>query len=136
MRKGEVKRIGPEVALWQGLGTGDGETLAALIGQVELMVGIDSGPGHVAGATETPTLIAWVRHHPVQYYGLSPNVTHLVPRDHARWIRGSREAGLKYFEKRYAHRVCGGSWREELPRWVGERLEGGRVGGDIIRAGR
>jgi ADP-heptose:LPS heptosyltransferase len=39
--------------LWGGTGTGDAETLAALIEQCVLMIGVDSGPLHVAGATTT-----------------------------------------------------------------------------------
>lgn len=65
--------------LWGGTGTGDAEMLAALIGQCEMMIGVDSGPLHVAGATETPTLGIWKGHHPIQFYDLCPNVVHLVP---------------------------------------------------------
>ncbi len=74
----------PEVGagdLWGNTGTGDAEMLAALIDQAFLMVGVDSGPVHVAGATNTPTLAVWTRHFAGQYYDLADNVTHLVPRD-------------------------------------------------------
>ena len=46
--------------LWDGEGTGDAGTLAALIANAALMVGVDSGPLHVAGATATPTLGVWI----------------------------------------------------------------------------
>jgi SAM-dependent methyltransferase len=65
--------------LWGNTGTGDAELLAALLSQCALVVGVDSGPLHVAGATETPTLGAWKEHSPVQFFDLCPNVTHLVP---------------------------------------------------------
>lgn len=115
---------GVEHRLWQGTGTGDGETIAALIGRVALMVGIDSGPGHVAGATDTPTLIVWRRHHPVQYYALADNVTHVVPSNHAKWVAGEAEPGLRYFERRYRYRVFEGHLRFELPQFVGEQIAG------------
>jgi ADP-heptose:LPS heptosyltransferase len=41
---------GADSPLWNNTGTGDCETLAALIAQASLFVGIDSGPLHVAGA--------------------------------------------------------------------------------------
>lgn len=127
-----VGHVGAHESLWKGYGMGDGVTLAALIAQVELFVGIDSGPGHIAGATETPTLIAWRRHHPVHYYGLSPNVTHVVPRGHTRWIRGSREIGTDYFYRRYQHHVCTGHLRDELPDLVSQRLTDNDTRGDRI----
>jgi ADP-heptose:LPS heptosyltransferase len=42
--------------LWEGMGVGDVQTIAALIDASSLMIGIDSGPLHVAGAMTTPTL--------------------------------------------------------------------------------
>ncbi len=98
--------------LWLGYGTGDGETLAALISQCVLMVGIDSGPLHVAGATNTPTIGVWTRHHPVHFFDLSPNVMHLVPPGsmsprkkpwHDESPQGPR--CLKFFREHYRHVV-------------------------------
>ncbi|MDB5342011.1 MAG: hypothetical protein JWP89_388 [Schlesneria sp.] len=88
-------------ALWGGQGTGDAEALAALIEASSLMIGIDSGPLHVAGATSTPTLGVWTRHHPVHYFDLCPNVKHLVPRNQARLARGS--AAVDFFTSHYDH---------------------------------
>jgi hypothetical protein len=51
-----IHNPGADHELWGGSGTGDAETLAALIEQSALLVGVDSGPLHVAGATATPTL--------------------------------------------------------------------------------
>lgn len=65
--------------LWGGRGTGDAETLAALISQLRIFVGIDSGPLHVAGATRTRSVAIWTYHHPAQYFDLAGNVMHCVP---------------------------------------------------------
>lgn len=109
--------------IWQGLRTGDGATLAALIAQSSYLIGIDSGPLHVAGATDTPTLAIWRRHHPLHYFALADNVLHLVPRDHERLLRGShRDDGLAYFHRRYRHLVCRRHLRVELPALVDDEL--------------
>jgi ADP-heptose:LPS heptosyltransferase/SAM-dependent methyltransferase len=89
--------------LWGGAGTGDAEVLAALIEASALFVGVDSGPLHVAGATSTPTIGVWTRHHPVRYFDLAENLIHLVPGDHASLV-GSGNA-LSFFEKQYRHRT-------------------------------
>ncbi len=91
--------------LWENTGTGDAERLAALLSQCALVVGVDSGPLHVAGATDTPTLGVWTGHHPVQFYDLCPNVTHLVP-DHWRTIPPCQNApAARFFANHYAHRT-------------------------------
>jgi len=90
-------------ALWHNRGTGDAEILAALIEASSLMIGVDSGPLHVAGATTTPTLGVWTWHHPVHYFDLAPNVLHLVPRNHASLALGS--AAVDFFERHYNHAV-------------------------------
>lgn len=51
----------------------------AVISQCEAFVGIDSGPGKCASATDTPSLIVWTGHHPAAYHDPAPNTTHLVP---------------------------------------------------------
>lgn len=85
-------------ALWEGLGTGDAESLAALIDASSLLIGVDSGPLHVAGATTTPTLGVWTHHHPVHYFDLADNVLHLVPGDHA---AKAPAPAIAYFESHY-----------------------------------
>jgi ADP-heptose:LPS heptosyltransferase len=119
-----VLNAGRDDQLWPRQGIADGESLAALIGQARLMIGIDSGPGHVAGATDTPTAIVWTRHHPVQFYGLSPNVLHLVRANHADTIRGDRQAGLRFFQEHYGHRIYR-DLRRFLPRLAIELLGSG-----------
>ena len=94
---------GPGHPLWAGHGTGDAEPLAALIGVSSLMIGIDSGPLHVAGATSTPTLGVWTRHHPVHYFDLCPNVVHLVPANHRSLAKGT--AAATFFESHYQFAV-------------------------------
>ena len=89
--------------LWGGIGTGDAEILAALIELSSLVIGVDSGPLHVAGATSTPTIGVWTHHHPVHFFDLADNVIHLVPQTHASLTYGP--AAPTYFEAHYRHRV-------------------------------
>lgn len=112
---------GADHPLWRGSGTGDAEQLAALIDAARLMIGIDSGPLHVAGATGTPTIGVWTQHHPLQFFDLAPHVTHLVPGDHAQRLGDARAA--EYFRRAYQHRV----YRQldvELPALVESLLTG------------
>ncbi len=108
-------------ALWHGTETGDAALIAALIEASTLMIGIDSGPLHVAGATSTPTLAVWTRHHPVHFFDLADNVEHLVPEDHATLAAGV--VGATYFENHYRHRTYQ-SLQAELPAEVERRLTG------------
>jgi ADP-heptose:LPS heptosyltransferase/SAM-dependent methyltransferase len=108
-------------ALWGGSGTGDAEALAVLIEASSLLIGIDSGPLHVAGATSTPSLGVWTRHHPVHFFDLCPNVKHLVPRAHARLARGS--AAIEFFTKHYDHDTYDDLERD-LPAQVRSQLTG------------
>src|SRR5207244_11722047 len=64
-----------------------------------------SGPVHVAAATGTPTLAIWTRHHPLHYFSLADNVTHLVPRKHAELIQGDRVTGEAYFNAHYRFQI-------------------------------
>lgn len=88
-------------SLWRGRSTGDAEILAALAAQVSLVVGIDSGPLHVAGATDTPTVGVWTRHHPVHYFDLAKNVLHLVPDNHREFAR--HDGSFAFFATNYAY---------------------------------
>jgi ubiquinone/menaquinone biosynthesis C-methylase UbiE len=89
--------------LWGGIGTGDAGPLAALSEAATLLIGVDSGPLHVAAATTTPTLAVWTQHHPIHFFDLADNVTHLVPGDHTRFAAGA--AALRYFHANYRHRT-------------------------------
>lgn len=55
------------------------EDIAPMIDASLAWVGIDSGPGHVGGATDSPGLVVWTLHHPVRFYDPCPNVEHLIP---------------------------------------------------------
>lgn len=89
--------------LWNGLGTGDAERIAALISLSNLCVSIDSGPGHIAGATHTPTAIIWDKHHPIHYYAPCSNVQHLIPHNHLSFIRKNQEKVFPYFNNNYRY---------------------------------
>ena len=90
--------------LWGDTGTGDAEIIAALACQSELMIGIDSGPLHVVGATMTPAIGVWTFHHPVQFFDLCPNVTHLVPDNWETIPPATKPETAAYFRERYAFR--------------------------------
>jgi hypothetical protein len=91
--------------LWDNSGTGDAERLAALLAQCALVIGVNSGPLHVAGATDTPTLGVWTGRHPVQFYDLCPNVTHLVPQKWQELSPCQNQAAAEFFAEHYAFRT-------------------------------
>lgn len=80
---GVAKREG-ESDLWGGFGSGDAATIAALIQLSEAFIGVDSGPAKCASATDTPSLVCWSGHHPMNFHDPAPNTWHLVPQDHWR----------------------------------------------------
>jgi SAM-dependent methyltransferase len=110
-----------EHPMWGGTRTGDAEVLAALIEASSLMIGIDSGPLHVAGACTTPTLGVWTGNHPVHYFDLADNVLHLVPVNHAK--RADGEAAVRFFARVYRHRTYR-NLDHELPALVARQLAG------------
>ncbi|MBC8356994.1 MAG: FkbM family methyltransferase [Planctomycetes bacterium] len=116
-----------DLDIWGGLGTGDAEVLAALIELSSLMIGVDSGPLHVAGATSTPTLAVWTKHHPLHYFDHADNVTHLVPKRHDELLRGDREAGDAYFQSHYQYRPYD-VLENELLTMVDEQLQDREAG--------
>lgn len=72
--------------------------MAAMIRNCSLFVGIDSGPLHVAGATDTPSIGVWTKHHPLAYFDLCPNVMHLIPDDHEKMWPLTDPDGLFYWK--------------------------------------
>lgn len=122
-----LQLLGATHPMWGGTGTGDAAQLAALIERVELVVGIDSGPEHVAAATETPTIVVWKKLHPVNYFGLADNVTHVVAPDQHRRIRGDQATGDRFFRDHYRYHFCYRHLRYELPELVREELTRCRV---------
>jgi SAM-dependent methyltransferase len=91
--------------MWGATGTGCLATLTSLISQARLFIGVDSGPLHAAGATQTPAIGVWTKNHPVHFYELS-HVKHILPKDHRRYIRHrDRALAEEYFQSRYRHAV-------------------------------
>lgn len=88
--------------VWGNFGSGDAGMIAAIVDQLAGFVGIDSGPGKIATATDTPTVIVWTLHNPLQFHDPAPNVTHLVPDgfDGTAPISGDRDR-LAYFLRNY-----------------------------------
>lgn len=101
----------------------DAQMNAAIISQCEAFVGIDSGPGKCAGATETPTLICWHGHSPVLFHDPAPNTTHLVPSNHREMdlLRGNA-AVADWFESNYFWRTYQdqGDLVRSVKAWLGE----------------
>lgn len=101
----DQKRIfnpGIEDPIWKGDLLPTAGTTAALINKAALYIGIDSGPLHIAGCTKTPSIGIWYGHHPINFFDLCDNVTHMVPKKSR--IRGKmKENGIKYFEKKYKY---------------------------------
>lgn len=67
--------------IWGEFGSGDAGVLAALIAASAVFVGVDSGPLHVAAATNTPALGVWTGHNPLQFFDPADNVLHLLPKN-------------------------------------------------------
>lgn len=89
--------------LWHPYPSGHGQAVAALIQQSKLMIGIDSGPLHVAGATTTPTIGVWICTHPFHYFHKDDTTLHLLRREQEIRSRRlpSREKALRYFAMNY-----------------------------------
>jgi hypothetical protein len=82
--------------------------LIALARLARLTIGIDSGPGHIfQSVRQTPAIIYWRRHHPVNYSDAPdhPHILHLVPSHAGVWIKGDRATGEAYFAAHYRHQV-------------------------------
>jgi len=110
--------------IWGGFGTGDAEMIAALIHCAEAFVGIDSGPGKVASATNTPSLICWVGHHPIQFHDPAENTLHLIPKDWRSLSPADHGGVAEYFVRHYQYRTYDGEWGlpGEVRRWLCEVL--------------
>lgn len=87
--------------IWDGHGTGDADTIAALIKQSAIFIGIDSGPQKVAMSTDTPTVAIWVRMFPAHYSIPTENTIHLCPPDIERHAKGPE--AVEFFKSRYRH---------------------------------
>lgn len=58
---------------------------AYLIDQADLLVGVDSGPLHLARFTDTPAIGLWKTHHPCFYALPRAKTLHLVGNKHKEW---------------------------------------------------
>ena len=71
----------------------------------ELFIGIDSGPLHIAGCTNTPTIGVWTHHHPIHFFDFADNVFHMLPRDARKNIHARDKKSVdKFFQDKYRHK--------------------------------
>ena len=109
--------------VWGGFGSGDAGRITALIAQATLFVGIDSGPGKCAGATDTPSVIVWTGHHPIQFHDLCKNTTHFVPDNHESIPPMQNRPAAEFFARHYAYRTYSKDrLTEQLCAYVGQQL--------------
>ncbi len=107
----------------------DAEQMCAFISQCEAFVGIDSGPGKCASATDTPALITWTGHHPAQFHDPAPNTTHLVPQGYHGLEPVCNDAGvIRWFKENYNVRQYEDDPVVEINQWLTETLGGGSNG--------
>ena len=66
--------------------------LAYLMERSALVIGVDSGPLHLARFTNCPALGLWFGHHPAHYALPRQNTAHLVADHHAQWNRTRRHS--------------------------------------------
>lgn len=91
-------------SIWEGKGTGSADMIAAIIEQAKLFVGVDSGPLHIAGCTNTPSIGFWKFHHPAHFYEFTKNVLHLVPGEARKFIKADDKGAIEhYFHQNYRH---------------------------------
>lgn len=126
----DCSRIGSGIASIPNGSTLGAGRLAAEISLSSAFIGIDSGPGKVASATDTPTLICWTGHHPLRYHDPAPNTTHLMP---ATWAflppfdeleNETAKDVSSYFHNNYQFRTYRpGELAHEACRWLRETLK-------------
>lgn len=105
--------------IWGEAGTGDAAGIRELIQACRMMVGVDSGPLHVAGTTTTGTAALWVAHHPARYYDLAPNVVHHVPGE----LLDDRTEFAEALRSLYRTRRCRHQWGEQgIGELIGDML--------------
>lgn len=84
----------------------DAGLIKELIQNADVFFGIDSGPGHIAAATTTPSHIFWKGHHPGLCFDLSHNTVHILHRNSAKLIDQDFDVwnvAHPYFEEMYDH---------------------------------
>jgi ADP-heptose:LPS heptosyltransferase len=112
--------------IWGGFGSGDASVVASLIQNSEAFIGIDSGPGKIASATDTPTLICWTGHHPMQFHDPAPNTLHLIPENHKGMTPlDNREDIFQCFNKYYQYTTYQDNKYDliyQVQKWLGKLL--------------
>lgn len=68
--------------LWDKEYVGDGATIYELINHAVAFFGIDSGPAHIAAATNTPSYVFWWGTMPIHCFDPAENVTHIIDPTH------------------------------------------------------
>jgi ADP-heptose:LPS heptosyltransferase len=121
--EGKAKGIS-EFWQWEGsrrFNYSDAGIIKELIAHAEMMVGIDSGPAHVAATTNTPTCVVWTKHHPYFFFdpclddNYTTNVLHFVSEDYPPLHPESQET----FKDLYSSRTYLARWQlfeEQLPK--------------------
>lgn len=103
---------------------GDAEMVCAVIKQCDAFVGIDSGPGKCASATNIPSLIVWTGHHPAPFHDPAPNTAHLVPDGYHGLEPVCNDQGvIDWFERHYNVRTYKGDPVGEIKNWLRETLQ-------------
>jgi len=102
----------------------DVQRLLAVIDHASLFIGIDSGPLHVAAASDTPTIAVWTHHHPLHFLCPADHILNLVPEHHANLIKEPANVGLEYFVGNYRFETYNSLVRE-LPGKAVEFCESG-----------
>jgi len=81
---------------------GDAQIIRSVIARAKAFIGIDSGPAHLAAATETPSIVIWRGTVAPYCFDPAPNCFHLVPDDMPRTMHGEdREEALAFFKDNY-----------------------------------
>lgn len=102
----------------------DAEVNTAIISECKAFIGIDSGPGKCASATDTPSLIVWIAHHPAEFHDPAPNTTHLVPENyHSLHPVCNDSKVIKFFEENYNIIKYKEDPVEEIGNWLKERFK-------------
>jgi len=91
--------------IWGSTGTGDASSIAALVEQSSLFIGIDSGPQKCAGATNTPSIGLWTGHLPVQFFDLCDNFIHLLPANWPTVPPATDPKAARYMSEHYQYRT-------------------------------
>lgn len=121
-------------SIWMGQPHGNAGVIASIISQSKLFIGVDSGPLHVAGTTKTPTIGYWKFHHPIHFYDLSDNVTHMTPCEHLKYMYSDNKRLLDdYFQRNYKHRWYSGCRKTAIVDTIYETIGTNQTKNEIVK---